>query len=92
MEEKYGIGEETAELIGPTEHHNRELVTKPQSYERTCSRKRQRRRPSLTRNAPTGSEFGSGKHERPRDGKLIGGPKERGLPKKTLGQTKSNKE
>ena len=34
MEEKYQIGEEMEELIGPAEHHNRELVTKQESYER----------------------------------------------------------
>ena len=34
LEEKYRIGEVMAELIGPAEHHNRELVTKQESYER----------------------------------------------------------
>ena len=34
MEEKYRIGEEMEELIRPAEHHNRELVTKQESYER----------------------------------------------------------
>ena len=34
VEEKYRIGKEMAQLIGPAEHHNRELVTKQESYER----------------------------------------------------------
>ena len=33
-EDKYRIGEVMAELIGPAEHRNRELVTKQESYER----------------------------------------------------------
>ena len=33
-EEKYRIGEVMAELIGPAEHRNRELVTNQVSYER----------------------------------------------------------
>ena len=31
MEEKYRFGEVMAELIGPAEHHSRELVTKLES-------------------------------------------------------------
>ena len=59
MEEKYRIGEEIPELIGPAEHHNRELVTKQESYERILLEEKTAAVTSLMRNASTGNEFGS---------------------------------
>ena len=92
MEEKYRIGEEMAELIGPAEHHNRELVTKKESYERIVL---EEKKAAVTLNKEERADreriwLLKAQAAQKREG--TGGPKERRSPKKTLGKTKSNKE
>ena len=92
MEEKYRIGEEREELIGPAEHHNRELVTKQESYERILLEEKTAAVTLNNEERADRERIWFLKAQAAQKRKLTRGLKERRSPKKTLGKTKSNKE